>query len=88
MGIRKFPGYAAGPERRGPPLVSAAMPKTLVSPAEANLDLAQLKLQLLEAYPTVTEKTLSDAINASLVELDGDAERGRLIRCVCERLTA
>ncbi len=63
------------------------MSKTSASPAET-LDLDQLKTLLQEAYPAATEKLLSAAIKASLVELNGSVEPQRLIRCVCERITA
>ncbi len=65
------------------------MPNVIATAEPAStLDLEDLKHRLQDAYPSATERLLDEAISASLIELNGDTEPGKLIRCVCERITA
>lgn len=58
------------------------------SPNAAAGELELLVEQLREAYPTASDKMLIQAITASREEIWGLDDRERLIRCVCERITA
>lgn len=51
-------------------------------------ELELLVEQLREAYPSASDKMLIQAIVASWEEIGGLDDRERLIRCVCERITA
>lgn len=58
------------------------------SPPAAAGELELLVEQLREAYPTASDKMLIQAIAASKEEIGDLDDRERLIRCVCERITA
>ena len=62
---------------------SATLP---ISGSETTLD--EIKERILAAYPTASDQMVSSAIVACQKELDGSTDAGRLIRCVCERITA
>lgn len=62
---------------------SATLP---ISETETTLD--EIKDRIMAAYPTASDQMISSAIVACQKELDGSTDSGRLIRCVCERITA
>ncbi len=62
-------------------------PLAPVDSAAGNLDLPQIHEKLKAAYPSASDRMLRDALAACQAEL-GEADSGRLIRCVCERITA
>ena len=51
-------------------------------------DLQGLTVQLQEAFPSASERLLTQAIEACRRESDDPDDRQKLIRCVVERITA
>jgi|GEM_PF-3341671 len=69
-----------------PETTSPLTPKK--SPIAVPGELELLVEQLREAYPSASDKMLIQAIAASREEIGDFNDRERLIRCVCERITA